>query len=405
MSETQDKRFDGTDKAEAENQETPNPFFDEVSRDQKTDSRTKSQDDSKPSNTDANLPNFEITNESENTKNTSGDANSRDVNKTEKSQNKAASDKFGPGSVLEAFETAKQLNIPVIVNRNMDACAPSQQSNKAVDSYFKGNAAAEKAPAVLIDLNLNKLDKMRQEHANLPDGPQKDRMGEELKLADQLMNAGNGQFPKISRYDAKDSSTPQETITGANRQSMDRLIHEDKLSDKDNDKSSDKGNDNDKAGESAEQAPDKNANQKAEKVLKFSDKDIASAKEYAEQHKLPLIVFTGGDFCAPSQAAAVKLDKLANNVANEAEPKAVIVKLDLSKAQTEQNSTAAEKNGRSNESLQLASELTSKISQIPHVGVYNPGNMKSIGTLNLNADTATQLKQVSNAKEAMDKRP
>ena len=395
MSETQDKRFDDQDKAEAENQETSNPFFDEVTREQKTEPRIKSQEDSKPSKSDPNLPNFEITNESENTRKSTGDANSGDNNRENgKAENKAAFGKFGPDSVLEAFSTAKQLNIPVIVNRNMDACAPSQQSNKAIDRYFKGNAEAEKASAVLVDLNLNKLDKMRQEHASLPDGPQKDKMGAELKLADQLMKDGNGQFPKISKYDANDTSNPEETITVANPQSIERLLnHKDKEEPV-----------RDKANGKIEQAPEDNSKQKAEKVLKFSDKNVASAVEYAQKNNLPLIVFTGADFCAPSKAAAAKIDKLADSVANEAEPKAVIVKLDLSKALPEKDSSETEKKGRSSESLELAAKMMSKISQVPHVDVYHPSSMKSIGTLNLNADTATQLKQVTAVKEAMDKR-
>lgn len=400
MADTQEKRLDDSNKPEAGKPESSNPLFDELTKEQKSESLPqKSQDSSKSSNIISYLPAFEITNDKactgKSTDNTrSGDAGSE----SGKTQDKLASSKFGPDKVIEAFSAAKELNVPVIVNRNMDGCLPSQRSNIGLDKYIKSHSESDKAPAVVVDLNMDKLNSMRKEQAGMPDGPQKDSLGEELKLAYKLMNDGHGVFPELSKYDANDSSKPRANVLGADPQTIERLLNQ-------------------------KEKPSTNSDSKTEsslelqykpherKVLKFSEKDMASAVEIAKENNLPLIVLTGSKFCEYSKQASYKIDELAQSMAVNADPKAVIVKLDVSQMLPTKQSPSAETDNQmppsEKASREMATKLMSQIHMVPHIAVYNPNKIPSFvgpSMANLNADMGTLHTQLTVAgKKAMDK--
>ncbi|MBX9721506.1 MAG: hypothetical protein K2X81_08945, partial [Candidatus Obscuribacterales bacterium] len=319
MADTQEKRPEDLNKPEAGSQETTNPFLDQIAREAKSEPLPqKTQDTAKTSPEHPDLPSFEITNEKAKTGKNADNTKSGDAaSESGRAQDKLESTKYGPDKVLEAFAAAKERNVPVIVNRNMDSCAPSQMSNMSLDKFIKSNGGLDKAPAVVVDLNMDKLNSKGKELAGMPDGPQKDALGDELKLAFKLMNAGHGIFPELSKYDANDTSKPQANVIGADSQNISRLL-----------------NKTDKPSESSESKTESSSelkfNPEKDKILKFSDKDMVKAVEYAKEHNLPLIVFTGGDFCAPSKEASHKIDYLADSMARSADPHAVIVKLDVS---------------------------------------------------------------------------
>lgn len=388
MGDIQDKKPDQSDKPEAQSQETTNPFLEELVREPKSQARPQNpQDTSKSSTNQSDLPKFEIEDKKA-SKDSNGDKQSDAASESEQSK----LGKYGPDKVLEAFAKAKELNVPVIVNRTMDHCASSQMVKKDIERYFKANSQSDTAPAVVVDLNYDKMNALKNEHTSMPDGPEKDNLHKELEQAYKLLNHGHGIFPEISKYDASDSTRPQANVMGYSGDAVKRLIEQ-------KPRSGDNANaDADRNSERTELSYHPQEN----KILKFSQQDLTKAVDYAKQLDLPLIVFTGMGLDANSKAAAYKVDELAYSFAREADPKAVVVKLDLLQLSSGRMRSGGELIDE--KSLALAREMMGNVRTVPQITAYHPNAIgKAFDIINPNVESSNLYgKTLQAAKKAME---
>lgn len=101
--------------------------------------------------------------------------------------------------------------------------------------------------------------------------------------------------------------------------------------------------------------------------VKFADAELSKAVELAKKNNLPVVVYTGANFCHFCPAASEKLNNIAAEMSADQETKAVVVKLSSEVA----NSLASSNDANGNMLRQLLSQGT----HVPRIAVYNPSDM------------------------------
>lgn len=321
--------------------------------------------------------------------------------------------KFSTDDALEAVRIAKEKNLPIIVYKGADFCGNCPPVSSAVDRLSETLKSAPATEAVVLKLNWERQQKLQQENPEL------------AKLVNQLMPLNGSSFPDVKVFNPNDLSKPLKDSNGYGGDAgfLNSLVKVGKLAmeeknapatreDKPAERPSDKASfeapssprapgaegarrsfnqvetkENSKRQNSVESKTDSSwlelqQTTAAEKVqerpatekvkldqIKFAEAELSKAVDLAKQHNLPLVVYTGANFCHFCPGASANVDKVAGRLAASDSTKAIVVKLTAEVA----NSLAAnnDSNGR------LLAQVMAHGQLVPRIAIYNPNDMSN----------------------------
>ncbi|MBY0549381.1 MAG: hypothetical protein K2W95_19045 [Candidatus Obscuribacterales bacterium] len=313
--------------------------------------------------------------------------------------------KFNTDDVAEAFRLARENNLPVIVYKGADFCGNCPKVSAAIDQLSAKLKSAPTTEAVVVKLNWERQQKLQQENPEL------------AKLINQLMPINNSSFPDVKVYNPNDTTKPLKDNNGyggdasfleslvkvgtaamTNREKVapqtekpkpeekptvtvttmeTRQLPKTKVEQVPESKPSVQASRPERSDPSwleaqpsqsdkVPEAPPINEKVKLDQV-KFADSELSKAVELAKANKLPIVVYTGANFCHYCPAASASVDRIAQSMAAGPETKAVVVKLTSEVA----NSLAS----RNDENGKLLTQLMSHGTHVPRVAIYNPADM------------------------------